>query len=641
MTLHSILIQKLLSTKAHVGRQVATHHFKLYTYGFRNRMAIIDSDKTLICMRNALNFIGSLVRQKGRFMFVNTNWLFDEIIEEMTKKIGCYSPNATALWKMSGILTNSGNPKKFRSRHKKLCFGPTQPPDCLVVIDTERKSSVIMEADRLQVPIVALVDSSMPLEIYKRIAYPIPANDSVQFIYLFCNLITKTFLYEQKRLGSTEAVAVEEELPKAQPREGLDHVEEQMKIDDVLKKELLLVPYGSLAPLPDDIAETKNLLDKLVVLKFNGVLGTAMGFNGPKSAIKVFGDSTPLDLFVEQIEFLNGKYGCNVPLIILDSAETHDETLKAMGQYKKSRIDVHSLIQGQNLQLNPFQKPKEHDDLYTSDHGPLLLSLLTGGTLDVLLSKGKEFALVVGSDNVAAVIDPQILNYLIQNKIEFCLEVTPAAALESSSSTYSTPERCQLADISLNSSQSPMVKFKFSDTRSLWLNLTTIKRLVDTNTLKIETSSFSEVGSSDKQLLLQKTAVGSMIKFFDRVVGINVPYPRSLQLSSTSDLLLLQSDLYTSNKGLVVRNAARASPVNPSIDLGPEFEKINDFRSRFKSIPSIVELDSLTVRGDVWFGLGVALKGNVSIIAKPGVKMEIPDGAVLENQEINDPTDIK
>lgn len=218
MTLHSILIQKLLSTNAHAGRKVVTHHFKLYTYGIRNQLAVIDSDKTLICMRNALNFIGSLVRLKGRFMFVNTNWLFDEIIEEMTKKIGCYRPSDNALWKMSGILTNSGSPKKFRSRRKKLVFGPTQPPDCLVVIDTDRKSSVILEADRLQIPIVGLVNSNMPLEIYKKIAYPIPASESVQFIYLFCNLITKTFLYEQKRLSSAKAVAVEEELPKAQPR---------------------------------------------------------------------------------------------------------------------------------------------------------------------------------------------------------------------------------------------------------------------------------------------------------------------------------------------------------------------------------------------------------------------------------------
>lgn len=640
MTLHSIVIQKLLSTKAHVGRQAATHHFKLYTYGFRNRMAIIDSDKTLICMRNALNFIGSLVRQKGRFMFVNTNWLFDEIIEEMTKKIGCYSPSATALWRMSGILTNSASPKKFKSRHKRLCFGPTQPPDCLVVIDTERKSSLIMEADRLQIPIVALVDSSMPLEIYKRIAYPIPANDSVQFIYLFCNLITKTFLYEQKRLASTSAGAVKEDLPKSQPRENLDQVEEQAKSIDFLKKEVLLVPYESLATVPDDIAKTKNLLDKLVVLKFNGALGTAMGFNGPKSALKVCGDSTPIDLFLEQIESLNAKYGCNVPLMLLDSFETHDETLKAVGKHKKSKVDVHSLIQGQKLPLDSSQKPREDDDLYNSDHGSVLLSLLTGGTLDVLLSKGKEFALVVGSDNVAAVIDPQILNHLIQNKIEFCMEVTPTAAFDMSTSTYSTPQKCQFADIALNSSQSPMDKFKFSDIRNLWVNLTATKRLVDTNTLKIGNSSFSEDGNSD-QMLRQNTAVGSMIKFFDQPIGIIVPRSRSLQLSSTSDLLLLQSDLYTSNEGLIVRNAARANPLDPSIDLGSEFEKINDFQSRFKAIPSIVELDSLTVRGDVWFGEGVTIKGKVNIVAKPGMKLEIPDGAVLENQEINDPADLK
>lgn len=568
-------------------------------------------------------------------MFVNTNWLFDEIIEEMTKKIGCYSPSATALWRMSGILTNSGSPKKFRSRHKRLCFGPTQPPDCLVVIDTERKSSVIMEGDRLQIPIVALVDSSMPLEIYKKIAYPIPANDSVQFIYLFCNLITKTFLYEQKRLASTSAAAVKEELPKSKPREDLDHVEEQTKGDDILKKEVLLVPYQSLAPVPDDIAETKNLLDKLVVLKFNGVLGTAVGSVCPKSGLKVCGDSTPLDLFVEQIESLNAKYGCNVPLILLDSAETHDETLKAVGQYKKSRVDVHSLIQGQKLPLDSSQKSREDDDLYNPDHGSVLLSLLTGGTLDVLLSKGKEFSLVIGSDNVAAVIDPQILNHLIQNKIEFCMEVT-----STSCSTHSTPQKCELADIALDPSQSPTDKFKYNDTRNLWVNLTAIKRLVDTNTLKFGSSSFSKERSSD-QILSQRTAVGSMIKFFDQAVGINVPHSRSLQLSTTSDLLLLQSDLYASDKGLVVRNAARANPVNPSIDLGSEFEKIKDFQSRFKSIPSIVELDSLSVRGDVWFGADVTLKGNVTIVAKPGMKLEIPAGTVLENQEINDPTDIK
>ncbi|KAK3173870.1 hypothetical protein Dsin_032972 [Dipteronia sinensis] len=51
--------------------------------------------------------------------------------------------------------------------------------------------------------------------------------------------------------------------------------------------------------------------------------------------------------------------------------------------------------------------------------------------------------------------------------------------------------------------------------------------------------------------------------------------------------------------------------------------QVSSFLSRFKSIPSIIELDSLKVTGDVWFGAGITLKGKVIIAAKPGVKLEI------------------
>ncbi|XP_021895454.1 ribosomal protein S2, mitochondrial [Carica papaya] len=212
MTIHSAVIQKLLSTNAHLGRRVAEHHFKVFTYGLRNGQTIIDSDKTLICLRNACHFISLLARQKANLLFVNTNPLFDEIIEQMSRKIGIYKPDHAKLWRMGGFLTNSFSPKKFRSRNKKICFGPTSLPDCVVVLDTERKSSVVFEADHMQIPVVALVDSSMPWELYKRITYPVPANDSVQFVYLFCNMITKSFLLEQKRLGIVGGEELEEKM---------------------------------------------------------------------------------------------------------------------------------------------------------------------------------------------------------------------------------------------------------------------------------------------------------------------------------------------------------------------------------------------------------------------------------------------
>lgn len=70
----------------------------------------------------------------------------------------------------------------------------------------------MFEADHMQIPVVALVDSSMPWELYKRITYPVPANDSVQFVYLFCNMITKSFLLEQKRLGIVGGEELEEKM---------------------------------------------------------------------------------------------------------------------------------------------------------------------------------------------------------------------------------------------------------------------------------------------------------------------------------------------------------------------------------------------------------------------------------------------
>lgn len=65
------------------------------------------------------------------------------------------------------------------------------------------------------------------------------------------------------------------------------------------------------------------------------------------------------------------------------------------------------------------------------------------------------------------------------------------------------------------------------------------------------------------------------------------------------------------------------------------FSQVGDFLKRFKSIPSIIELDSLKVSGDVWFGSSVVLKGKVVIAAKSGDKLEIPDKALIQNKVIS------
>ncbi|KAI4356212.1 hypothetical protein L6164_000251 [Bauhinia variegata] len=126
------------------------------------------------------------------------------------------------------------------------------------------------------------------------------------------------------------------------------------------------------------------------------------------------------------------------------------------------------------------------------------------------------------------------------------------------------------------------------DTANRWVNLRAIKRLVNTGRLTNEILCVS--------------------KFFDNAIGISITESRFHPLNATSDLHLLKSDLYTFRHGVLTRNPARTNPLNPTIRLGHEFAMVGDFQSRFISIPGILELDNLTVSGDVWFGANITPK---------------------------------
>lgn len=411
----------------------------------------------------------------------------------------------------------------------------------------------------------------------------------------------------------------------------IDTSEKVGLIEEAKKDEVLVVPYAFLR-MSTDIEKIEEMMDKLAVIKFNGALGTSMGFNGPKSTMKIFDGLTSLDLIVNQIESLNSKYHCSVPLMLMTTTSTHKDTKKVLGKYSSSHVSIRCIKEV----CNPCAGQSGEDELYPSGPGAVLLSLVKQGTLDVLLAEGKEYILVVTSDNVAATIDPKILDHLVDKKIECCMEVTPTSAYDSDL-IGSRLQKFELAEIAQNSVRHSMEKFKLVDTGSLWVNLRAFKRLLYTEELKIEDISVSKEQSD--QVLWQETAVGSAIRFFNNTIGVSVPNSQFLPMKRTSDLLLLKSNLYTCDEGVVVRNIARTNPANPVIELGPEFEKVSDLRSRFKSVPDIIDLDSLKVTGDVWFGAGITLKGRVTINAKPGMKLEIPDGVVIENEDINDPSD--
>ena len=108
-----------------------------------------------------------------------------------------------------------------------------------------------------------------------------------------------------------------------------------------------------------------------------------------------------------------------------------------------------------------------------------------------------------------------------------------------------------------------------------------------------------------------ETAAGAAIRHFKNGHGVNVPRSRFLPVKSCSDLLLIKSDIYSLEHGQLVLNENRMFGTTPVIKLGDHFKKIAQFQKRFKKIPKIIELDHLTVTGDVYFGRNVTLRGTV------------------------------
>ena len=97
-----------------------------------------------------------------------------------------------------------------------------------------------------------------------------------------------------------------------------------------------------------------------------------------------------------------------------------------------------------------------------------------------------------------------------------------------------------------------------------------------------------------------------------------------------SNLYQIQPD------GSLVMNPGRSYPSVPLVKLGDiHFSKVKDFLRRFDSIPDMLELDHLTVSGDVTMGKNVSLKGTVIIIANHGDRIDIPSGSVLENKIVS------
>ncbi len=223
MSLPDFTMRGLLDTGAHFGHQSHRWNPKMepYIFGVRNNIHIIDLAQTVPLLHRALRAVSDTVARGGRVLFVGTKRQAQDAIADAAHRSAQYYINSR--W-LGGMLTNwktisasiqrlrkveetlqggaSGLTKKERlmmSRERdkleKALGGIKEMggiPDLIFVIDTNKEQLAIKEAERLHIPVAAILDTNCNPD---GITYPIPGNDDAgRAIALYCDLVARAAL---------------------------------------------------------------------------------------------------------------------------------------------------------------------------------------------------------------------------------------------------------------------------------------------------------------------------------------------------------------------------------------------------------------------------------------------------------------
>jgi small subunit ribosomal protein S2 len=220
-----VTMRQLLEAGVHFGHNTRRWNPKMrsYIFGVRNNVHIIDLQQTMPLMNNALKTLHDIAANGGRILFVGTKRQAQKKIAEAAKRCGQYYVNHR--W-LGGMLTNwktiSGSINRLREvsdilntpamselRTKKellllqreqtkleAAIGGIKDmggqPDALFIIDTIKENIAVLEARKLGIPVIAIIDSNSDPEF---IDFPVPGNDdSLRAIDLYCEMACSAVL---------------------------------------------------------------------------------------------------------------------------------------------------------------------------------------------------------------------------------------------------------------------------------------------------------------------------------------------------------------------------------------------------------------------------------------------------------------
>lgn len=389
----------------------------------------------------------------------------------------------------------------------------------------------------------------------------------------------------------------------------------------------------------------KHSLAKTAVIKLNGGLGTSMGLEKAKSLLPVKEGLTFLDIIARQAQL------ANVPLLLMNSFSTEDDSLDLLEQYPDLNHDLpHSFLQHKEPKIRqdnlaPVEWP-EYPELEwcPPGHGDIYAALMTSGTLEALLEKGYEYAFVSNADNLGAVVDLAILGYFVDNEVPFMMEVADRTEMDKKGGHLAQRHDGQL--ILRESAQCPkedtaafqdIQRHKYFNTNNLWFHLPTLHRQMRAHDNRlglpmIRNSKTVDPRDPDSTPVYQlETAMGSAIAVFSGAQAIRVPRSRFAPVKTTDDLLAVRSDAYrlTDDFRIVAASARKTQKLNVELD-GRFYKYVSDLDARFpQGVPSLAENKSLVIEGEFRFGKDVKCIGDVHLRNETNAQIFIPDGTIL------------
>jgi UTP--glucose-1-phosphate uridylyltransferase len=400
-----------------------------------------------------------------------------------------------------------------------------------------------------------------------------------------------------------------------------------------------------LAELPDPPrGQARELLDRLVIIKLNGGLGTSMGLSGPKSLLEVKPGSSFLDVIATQVLALRERHGARLPLVLMNSVVTREPSLEVLGRYPGLAVPGLPLdfLQGREPKIRaddrlPVRWPADPElEWCPSGHGDIYPALADSGTLDALLGAGLRYAFVSNSDNLGALADVRLAAWLAAERVPFALEAvrgTPADRKGGHLARYQgrmvLRETAQVPEG--DTSFTDVERWRWYNTNNIWIDLSVLKDLQAADPaapdlpLIVNRKTVDPRDPGSTPVIQLESAMGAAISAIPGARAVAVPRTRFAPVKTTDDLLVVRSDAYELTSDGQMRPAFDGP--EPVVSLDDEYYKfLADFNKRFPAgVPSLRRSRRLDVSGDVTFGADVVIEGEARVTGP----QYIPDGEVL------------